>query len=87
MSNRQIRTEFTRTKILEITTSEFLLDANVRELRAKIVHLWIFYYDITGSWKLLLIAVWKLAGLTLIVWSIYTHAIHETNFGKKVIQY
>ena len=49
MSNRQIRTEFTRTKILEITTSEFLLDANVRELRAKIVYCWIFYYDITGS--------------------------------------
>ena len=87
LSNRQIRSEFTRTKILEITTSEFLLDANVRELRAKIVYRWIFYYDITGSYKkLLLIAVWKLAGLTLIVWSIYTHAIHETNFGKKVMQ-
>ena len=87
LSNRQIRTEFTRTKILEVTTSEFLLDANVRELRAKIVYRWIFYYDITGSYKkLLLIAVWKLAGLTLIVWSIYAHAIHETNFGKKVMQ-
>ena len=38
LQNRKIRTELTRTKILETTPLELLLNANVRVLRAKIVY-------------------------------------------------